>query len=367
MKTIRKRIRGKLFEFEPRKEGESRKDYRQYLEECYRTKFPYKKYRKFRFIKRIKQFNRQEKALNKMEKISYNYSFKKDNVNFDGPDCLMRILFGRKSKKDKKVEKVSFLPNLLNKKEKKQNKVVGFFKNLFGRKNKNIDTEETFEENLPNIEETYEENLPEFEETFEENLPEFEETFEENLPEFEETFEENLPEFEETFEENLPELKKENTNSLPIEIKSYRDLNKEEVSNMSVIAQLRYLQEQNKKQAEIINSTINNYNVYVANFKKLEQENLRLRKEITRLSYNPNSFVIKNAYEEAVREDRERKINNIYNSLASDRNLINNKCYINDDLTANQYNIASVSYMKDENERTKVLTKYYNFKNNSNK
>ena len=314
MKTIKIKIRGKIIEVEPRKLGESRKDYREYLEECYRTKFPYKKYRKFRVLKRIKQFNHQEKALDKMERVSYNYSFKKDNINFDGPDCLMRIIFGRRAKKNKNVETVGFIPNLLSKKEKtkkqkKENKVVGFFKNLFNRKNKNVETEE--------------------------------EIFEENIHQDDIIFEENIHEDDIQQVEKHPEQKEEkiSIDRLP-NVKSSRDLNKEEVRNMSVMSQLRYLQEQNKNQAEIINSTINNFNVYLENFRKLEQENLKLRKEITRLSYNPNSFVVRNDYEEAVKEDKIRTMNNIYNSFVND-----NKDYIHDDLTANQYNVDKVKVL----------------------
>lgn len=333
--------KGMVLRIEPRKIGEDAKDYRNYIEDCFYEQFP-------------KKFCT-GKILNKIERASYRYSYDHDGINFCGNGIRGVFEYFSREREIKRVtkeNKTEVIENEAkeNKKEvkktkkkkskaKKENKIVGFFKNMFGRKKK--DTEETFEE----------------------NLPELIELGEDDLPDLEETFDENIHDDDIIYEENLPEERKEKTPvSLPIEIKSSRDLNKEEVSNMSVMAQLRYLQEQNKKQEEIINSTINNFKVYLENFKKLEQENLRLRSEITRLSYNPNSFVIKKAYEEAVKEDRERTMNKIYNSFVND-----SKDYIHDDLTANQYNIGSVSFMKDEKERAKVLTKYYNFKNNSNK
>ena len=333
MKTIKIKIKGKTIEVEPRKVGEDRDDYRQYLEDCYRMKFPYIKYRKFRIIKRIRQFDLQEKSLDKMERKSYNYTFKKTGVNFDGPDYLIRALFGgsnekrketkenekaeRKAKREnKKAERKAKKENKkaerkAKKENKKENKFIGFFKNFFSRKDKDVEADE--------LEET-------FDEVFDENIHEDDMILEENIRE------EDKPKAEKN-ESKIP-------TSLPIEIKSSRDLNKEEVNNMSVMAQLRYLQEQNKKQAEIINSTINNFNVYLENFKKLEQENLRLRKEITRLSYNPNSFVIKNAYEEAIKEEQIRKLQSIHNSFVN-----SNKDYIHDDLTANQYNVDKVKVL----------------------
>lgn len=336
--TIDKKMKLRI---EPRKIGEEQKDYRKYIEDCFYEQFP-------------KKLCTCE-MLNKIERASYEYSYEHDGINFCGKG-IGGILdyFSRKreikrldkeNKNEVKENETKESKNEVKKTKKKksktknENKVVGFFKNLFGKKKKNT------------------------EETFEENLPELIELGEDDLPDLEETFEENIHDDDIIDEENLPEERKEKTAvSLPIETKSSRDLNKEEASKMSVMAQLRYLQEQNKKQEEIIKSTINNFNVYLENFKKLEQENLRLRKEITRLSYNPNSFVIKNAYEEAVKEDRERTMNKIYNSFVND-----SKDYIHDDLTANKYNIGSVSFIKDENQKNKILTKYYDFKNNSTK
>lgn len=305
----------------------TRKDYLYYLEDLYEEYFPRKG-----GIFSLVYNKRKEKDLKRIEKMSYEYYYEKGLSNFvvPGGKGLLRLAY--RAIKDNRI--VSGLKSV-------KNSFVNFFKGK--------DDEEFFEEEYTNgfisnperrlnrnkkIETAVDEEITE---NFKkEDIIEIKETIEEEISEnFKEEDKIIIPEIVEENENVEEKIEEEEIDKMmPIQIKEEKkDTNIEKVRD-----ELAVLNKQISNQQVVIESILKNLNVYEVEIMRLKEENLKLKRELNLKTYNPNSFVIMDAYEKAVKEDQYRKMMQVEKMMQAD--------LLKDDLSANPFYIEKVKVKK---------------------